>query len=367
MTDPTQPGPARRLPPKLRRITDPNERMLSERVALDLTAADVLALQEVVRQRARRPAAMDLSRAISALAVRDRTAETAGILARFTADEHESPIHRAVAAASLRLIPTAEARDGLLRSLAGAEPIVRIQAIKSLGAIGDEATLTALNDLGRRADAAEQRQLDFARALIAHRLGRASDALPFRPGVDRTAGLEEQLIPLTLRPIRPQTISTQRAQLRGSEFAIPLSERIGFLLNAGRAVWTVLVNAEITEGGDMFARSSRIFERPWITALLARHDERTKSAAVQYVVLSDPDGDGARIMVVRTDGELVYSGELSRPRGLLSFAVRDIARRGTAPTNVKGHLTTRGVELEVSIPFGRRIDPSTGEEVVVPR
>ena len=102
-------------------------------------------------------------------------------------------------------------------------------------------------------------------------------------------------------------------------------------------------------------------------ALLARHDERTKSAAVQYVVLSDPDGDGARIMVVRTDGELVYSGELSRPRGLLSFAVRDIARRGTAPTNVKGHLTTRGVELEVSIPFGRRIDPSTGEEVVVPR
>lgn len=117
----------------------------------------------------------------------------------------------------------------------------------------------------------------------------------------------------------------------------------------------------------MFARSSRIFERPWITALLARGHARTDSSAVQYVVLSDPHDDAARIMVVRTDGELVYSGELNRPRGLLSFVVRDVARRGTAPTNIKGHLTSRGVELELSIPFGRRKDPSAGQAVAAPR
>lgn len=56
-------------------------------------------------------------------------------------------------------------------------------------------------------------------------------------------------------------------------------------------------------------------------------------------------------------GEAVYSGELKQPRGLLSFVVHDIARRGTAPTNVRGHLTARGVEFDVRIPFGRRKEP----------
>ena len=53
-----------------------------------------------------------------------------------------------MAAASLRLIPTAEARNGLLTCLRRAEPILRIEAIKSLGAIGDEATLEALTEVG---------------------------------------------------------------------------------------------------------------------------------------------------------------------------------------------------------------------------
>jgi hypothetical protein len=117
----------------------------------------------------------------------------------------------------------------------------------------------------------------------------------------------------------------------------------------------------------VFARSSRIFERPWITALLARIHEPTNSSAVQYVVLSDPDDAGARIMVVRTDGEPFYSGNLTRPKGLLSFVVRDIARKGTAPTNVRGRLTSRGVEFDVRIPFGRRRDQNTGDAVTVPQ
>jgi hypothetical protein len=341
--------------------------MLSDQVALELTARDVSALKEIVRQRVGRPGEVELSRAISALGVRDRTPETARILSRFAADERESPIDRAVAAASLRLIPTAEARDGLLPSLTGAEPIVRIEAIKSLGAIGDEVTLDVLNTVGPGPNAAEEQLLAFARALIAHRLGRESDDLPFRHGVARRAGSKDELIPLSLRPIRAPTLSVERERLHGSDFGIPLSDRVGFKLRAGRAHWTVFVNAEITEGGGVFARSSRIFERPWITALLARRDERTKSAAVQYVVISDPHDGAARIMVVRTDGELAYTGEIHRPHGLLSFVIRDIARRGTAPTNVKGHLTSRGVEFEVSIPFGRRRDPSAGQAVVAPR
>jgi hypothetical protein len=361
------PGTERQLSPRLRRLMDPGKRLLSDQVALELSVGEVSALRNIVGERDRRPSDINLSRAISALAVRDRSPETAATLSRFAADERESAVDRAVAAGSLRLIPSPEARAGLVRSLAGAEPIVRVEVISSLGCIGDEATLDALQEVGPGATAGERRQLSFARALIAHRLGLESDHLPFRRGVARRAGPKEELIPLTLRPVRPRTIAVERERIHGTDFGIPLSETVGFDLHAGRARWAVFVNAEITQSGGIFARSSRIFERPWIAALLARSDQRTNSSAVQYVVLSDPDDDGARIMVVRTDGELVYSGELKRPQGLLSFVVRDIARRGTAPTNVSGHLTSRGVEFEVSIPFGRRKDPSGGEAVVVPR
>ena len=357
----------RTLPRQLRRLTDPEQRFVSDQVAAELTAGDVAALRDVVARRTGRPTDVDLSRAIGALAVRDPSPETATALAAFAADEREAPVDRAVAAGSLRLIPNDEARQGLIGSLRSAELIVRVEAIKSLGTIGDEGSLEALNAVGRPATAGEERQLAFARALIAHRAGRPSDDLPFQRGVARRAGAKDELIPLSLRPVLARTIAAQRERLRGPEFGIPLSDRVGFELRAGRARWSVFVNGELTEGGGVFARSSRIFERPWITALLAREDARTKSSAVQYIVLSDPMEGGAQIMVVRTDGEPVYSGELKQPQGLLSFVVHDIARRGTAPTNVRGHLTTRGVEFEVSIPFGRRRDPSAGAAVVPPR
>jgi hypothetical protein len=203
-------------------------------------------------------------------------------------------------------------------------------------------------------------------ALIAHRIGISADHIPFQPGVARRAGDEADLIDLSLRPVRPRTMATERERLRGSDYGIPLSERVGFALRAGRARWAVFVNGDLAGEGGVFARSSRIFERPWITAVLARIHEPTNSSAVQYVVLSDPDDAGARIMVVRTDGEPFYSGNLTRPKGLLSFVVRDIARKGTAPTNVRGRLTSRGVEFDVRIPFGRRRDQNTGDAVTVP-
>lgn len=357
----------RALPPGLRRLIDPDERILSHQVAQDMSAGEVASLRELVAQRTERPSDASLSRAIGALAVRDPSAETATILAAFAHDERETPVDRAVAAASMRLVATSEAREGLMALLDTPEPTVRVEAIKSLGCIGDEAALRALERAEPTSEGAEGRQLAFARALIAHRLGQPSTHLPFRAGVARRAGRPDQLIDLSLRRVRPQTTAAELQRMTGSDYAISLSERVGFALRAGRARWSVFVNGGLTEGGGVFARSSRIFERPWITALLARIDERTKTSAVQYVVLSDPEPNLARIMVVRTDGELVYSGELTRPRGLLSFVVRDVARKGTAPTNVRGHLTSRGVEFDVNIPFGRRRNPSTGEAVVPPR
>ncbi len=357
------PKKSRTLPLKLHRLFALDRLALSEPQALKLTAREVAALKDVVSRRAARPSDVSIARVISALALRDRSAETARLLARLATDKRETPVDRAVAATSLRLIPLAEARTGLTRSLTAAEPIVRFEAIKSLGCIGDEDALVALDKLQRVEPGPEQRQLAFSKALIAHRVGLARDDMPFRQGVARKPGPADALIPLSLRPMRGHAIVAERKLLRGSDYGIPLSGKVGFSLRAGKARWTVFVNGELTEVGA-FAKSSKVFERPWITALLARFDERTQSTSVQHIVLTDPVGNGATIMVVRTDGELFYSGRLTRPRGLLSFVVRDVARKGTAPTNVKGRLTTQGVEFEMSVPFGRRKNPRTGEAVV---
>jgi len=352
------------LPPRLRKLVSPDQRALTEVVARRLTTREIAALKEIVSKKTSRPGEASVARALSALAVREPSAETARVLAKFVTNERESPTDRAVAATSLRLIPLPEARAGLIKALAVAEPIVRIEAIKSLGCIGDEEALAALGKVRPRRGA-EQRQLAFAKALIAHRLGLKKEDMPFRAGVARRPGEKDELIRLSLGPMRRSTIAAERKLLRGSEYGIPFSEKVGFGLRAGKARWTVFVNGELTDEG-VFARSPKVFERPWVAAVLARFDEYTGSTSPQYVVLTDPEGNGATLMVVRTDGELFYSGRLTRPKGLLSFSVRDVARPGTAPTNVKGRLTTRGVELDVSIPFGRRKDPSPGEEVVAP-
>ena len=241
--------------------------------------------------------------------------------------------------------------------------LIRLEVLKGLGCIGDAAVLDALDRIERVEPGPESRQLAFAKALISHRLGMTRSDLVYRAGVERVARPDDSLIELTLRPIRPRTIARERELLEGSAYSISTSDKVGFALRAGRAQWIVFVNGELTSGG-IFSRSSRIFERPWVTALLTRHNDLGPTSAVQYVVLTDPDKDGATLMVVRTDGELFYSGRLARPDGVLGFLVRDIARRGTAPTNVRGRLTSRGIEFDVLIPFGTRRDQRTGDAAV---
>jgi hypothetical protein len=169
------------------------------------------------------------------------------------------------------------------------------------------------------------------------------------------------MIALKLRPKLKKTTRSDLERLRGSTYGIEIGDR-GFGLRAGRASWTVFVNRELEQEGGF----NRLFDRPWITALLARWNLRTRLSAVQYVVLTDPAPRSVEIAVVRTDGELFYSGRITRKEGIFQFDIRDIERPGTAPTNVRGRLTTRGVELEAVVPFGLRKNTSAGEAVVAP-
>jgi hypothetical protein len=160
---------------------------------------------------------------------------------------------------------------------------------------------------------------------------------------------------LILRNRGATRTASDRALLRGSVYGIDLAAE-SFDLRCGRSAWTVFVNREL---GPSAKRPDRLFERPWITALLALWAYGRKSLATQYVVLSRPDEGGARLEVVRADGEVVYAGSADGLTTGLAFAVADVDRPGTAPAKVTGRLSSRGIDLETVVTAASRVGTRT--------
>lgn len=350
-----------KISPTVHRVISPDRDRRADAAAMKLTKTQVAELKQIVQRRLVPTEPFEMANAITALAAAERSYHVANILGRFLSDESQTPTDRAVAAINLRFTPGRTAQNHLVENLRARDRLVRLQVIKSLGTFGDADALTSLQRMRLPKDAAVRRQQSFAQALIAHRLGLAERYLAFRRGAKRTPGANEDMITLRLRPKLKKTVQRDRERLRDSTYGLEIGDH-GFGLRAGKASWTVFLNREIEERGGL----EEIFERPWITALLARWDLRTHLSAVQYVVLTDPAPRSTEIAVVRTDGELFYSGRMTRTGGLLRFEIRDVERPGTAPTNVRGRLTKRGIELEAVVPFALRRNTRSGDEVVMP-
>ena len=73
-----------------------------------------------------------------------------------------------------------------------------------------------------------------------------------------------------------------------------------------------------------------------------------------------------RIDVVRTDGEVMYTGTAEQVGSAVAFAMADVDRPATAPTTVEGTVTSTGVDLELSVPFATRVGTRSPERVIVP-
>jgi hypothetical protein len=349
------------LSPVVRRIIALDEKPMSIQLARRLTAAQVAELKAVVRGGVLPEGRFSRAHAIAALAQRDPSKDLAMILAVVVANSAEDRTTRATAAASLELIRHGAAETALIANIDTADPIVRSRVIRSLGVIGEEPALQALERASEPADEPGRRQLALARSLVAHRLGTASSFLRLREGVDRP-GDKKDAIPLTMRQIDRKAIAKDRKALRGTDFGVKVSDRIGFSVSAGSARWTLFLNRDIVNPSGF----ARLFERPWIAGLMSRYDEWTKGNTVQYVVLTDPDDGGASVMIVRTDGELFHSGHASRrDEGLFGFSVLSVDHPGAASTKVLGHLTPKGVTLDLVAAFGRRKQKQRGETVVV--
>jgi HEAT repeat protein len=274
-------------------------------------------------------------------------------LTRILGRRREDADLRIVAATLLLQMEPEQAERALLRNLGTDEPDVRYRIIKSLGRVGGMRALRRLDRLPAPAGEAEAKGLAFAKALIAYRHGIDRDDIAFVKGVRRKPGVPGQLLELRIkRVLSGPRIAEVVDSLGQDTFGIQLTRDLVFDIDVGRAHWTLLLNRDANREGML----ERIGERRWLLGLLALRAPATGTHSVQYVVLTKPVGAQTQILVLRSDGELVYSGQAELSPEGLGFHVSDVKRRGTAPTRVEGRLTGRGFQLSVVLPFRMRKD-----------
>jgi hypothetical protein len=349
-----------RLTPKIRRLVTPDR--LAPPPVGRLTEAHVEALSAVATRPEQFEELVSAPRAIQALAAGASPQVAIPVLQSVLASRRASSTDRVVAARELGTIATPEARSALLRRVRDSDPRVQQAVFAALGIFAGPEVLRSLAGVREPEDFAARRQLAFTRALIAHRYGLDGPFLPEARGMPRRRGSPREMITLTLRPRTPRATAADMERHLGPTYGIKFAER-GYELRAGRAEWAVFVNREMTRS---ITSLERFFERPWIAAVLGRWFPERFANTTQYLVLTRPVDGSARIDVVRTDGEVMYTGTAEQIGEAISFAMADVDRPGTAPTNVRGRVGPEGLELDVTIPFGTRTGTQSTEPVIVP-
>lgn len=102
-----------------------------------------------------------------------------------------------------------------------------------------------------------------------------------------------------------------------------------------------------------------MFERPMIAGLAARWYPKGVRATPRFLILTRPEGDGARLEVVRTDGRVEYMGEITPKGAGWAFRLTNTEHPATADTLLAGSVTGRGVSLDVAFSSPRRDTPET--------
>lgn len=324
--------PQSRLSPALLAVVA-SDRMTRPRPSR-LSAEDRAALLDlVVGEKAPDPEVRrDL--AVRALAAGSDPRDAVNALAQVLRARAIGTTERVIAADELGRLETEETAAVLSRFTADDDPRVRQAVFAGLGRSGRTDALAALPESDP--DAAARRQLLFARALIAHRAGVDGPFLPDGPAARGEPGAQGA----AAVDLRPPTGKGAPERVTGGTYAIDVAE-LRYELQCGGNTWTTLLNGDVVRAGGI--DHQRLFERPWIAALLARWILEGREAIVQHVVLARPVDASVRLDVVRSDGTVTYTGSAERDASGLRFVVRAADGAAVPSVYVEGRAGPDGV------------------------
>ncbi len=274
-----------------------------------------------------------------------------GRLGKIVKSKKEDSVIRAAAATYLGNFAPQTAEPELINQLKAGDDLIISKVAKSLGNIGGPTAYSALARIKAKPGSYLEKQVTFAKALIAYRLDLDDDPMPFVKGISRRPDTKDKAHTLAIKRAQARSIQTALKKLEGGLYGMAPATRVGFAVNAGKALWMMFVNRH----SEIQGISQSMHNRKLILGVMARWIEETKTYDAQYAILTKPLGSkGAQIMVIRSDGTVMYSGKATAKGESLSFAVTDTKRPGTSKTKVSGEFTQKGIDIQTGITLYRR-------------
>jgi hypothetical protein len=265
---------------------------------------------------------LSTAQAMDLLVGSDMADKEADLAAALSAGDERT---RILAAVFLARLATRAAGTALRLAVGtGSEP-VRDAVALALARCGTAADLDALTH--EAAARPRSRTAMFAAALLAHRHGRTSPSLPVdSEPIAVTPPAQE----IDAHPADPAVAQRVLADLSAQPLGLRYrADSIALLRCPGSTRALVSAHADLNH--------------PAVAAIVATLGPATQRYAASGVVLSTPQRDGRRRLLVATlRGEQLYAGT-GRPDG--TFSVRALQRPGALAVELAGELTGHGVVL----------------------
>jgi hypothetical protein len=251
---------------------------------------------------------------------------TAEVLAAVMLDPETAPAMRLAAVAQLGTLPAPHAEPPLLRALRGAGGPLRHALLRALAQVGTAESYKLLRETEAESEA-DARQLALARTAIA-----AREPGLIGPALDVAFRLDWENAQAA--PLDRKRIAAITAKLSGSLFSIRPSPDIAVGYSCGGSDFALMPNAELGKN-DLTAP---LFERDRLAAVLVSQAARGANWTLRLLVLTQPDKDRLRIVMVRPNGDPMFEGTGERGKEGVDFRLRETGLERT-PTTIEGRIS----------------------------
>lgn len=276
------------------------------------------------------------------------TTESTAQLKQILSSTSKTTKERISAAANLGIIGTQDAEQVLLLNLENDDPFIRREVFKSLGMIGSGESLKRLNLAADIQNDVDQKQLDFARKIIAFREGDA----------DQSDTPDINWKTQSLQSIEGEQVSKVVREIWGSNYGLELNPKFGFAFNCGRSTLNVLLNNALAPG----SLTEDLCSKPMIAGLVTIRESEVQGYSVRYLLLTEPTDNGFKISVNRTSGDVVFSGNAIQDKKTLRLTMRDVGIERT-PTEIIGTINNDRINLDLRTWQGKVQSKGHGEAV----
>lgn len=277
----------------------------------------------------------------------------AELLRNVLENDGDDPKLRRLAAIALWRVNTADARDALLSAAETVEdPMVLTGVVKSLGRIGDQRALDAIQAIRDRSEGTLAAQASFAASLISHRLGLPGNDLPVPSKYEKMPRSNQGSIQLAAPEARE--VEQFLEDFQSQPYDIELSRESLRQVFCTGATWMLAFSRDFAA-----AELAALRKQKSVAGLLASRNPETGHYSVAFLLLTAPgEGDRVDVLFHRSTGEQAWAGVLtSGGRDAGSFAIHTAGRLGIVPIELEGVWSGHGkLELTRAISAPRVID-----------